>query len=59
MEAQPQDKMLNRITLTRGVWMEHQKVCKHGTEQGEERERARQTDRVERKSAAEGTNEDI
>ena len=36
VEAQPQDEMLNRITLARGVWMELQKVRKHGTQWGEE-----------------------
>ena len=35
MEAQQPDKMLNRITLARGVWMELRKVRKHGTEWSE------------------------
>ena len=54
MEAQPQDKMLNRITLARSVWMELQKVRKHGTERGEKTERVRQTDRVERTVSCRG-----
>ena len=36
VEAQPQDEMLNRTTFARGVWMELQKVRKHGTERGEQ-----------------------
>ena len=36
VEAQSQDEMLNRIMFARGVWMELQKVHKHGTERGEE-----------------------
>ena len=32
VEDHPQDEMLNRIMLARGVWMELKKVCKHGTD---------------------------